>query len=1123
MPKRNSFVFLDPNGRRWPRMRLALVLGLLLLLAGIVLTVWSLLIHPALRLPASVRELKGQLKTDIAKHPETAPNRNADKWKTYLDKSRSVPARLAQMRAVSGKVPVRPAGEVRLGFYSDNDPNALASLHDHAGQLTHLAPEWLSVVGTEGRLVSAGDPALVEFCTARGIAVMPVLRNLEGDHWQPEAVENLARGPAENRTRFVRQLAAKLAELKVAGVMIEFDQLDPVYRKEFTAMLTEISDALHAAGREMWLCLSLGDQLDALDPESLDDAADRFVAQMHDEVSDTDAPGPIASHEWFQGWLQVIGNYGDSDKWIAGLGAFGYDWNLGPGRAETITFREAMSRASYAGLDRGNGVAVGPPEYNGRYTYSEPDGEHSVTFLDAISFYNHLRMARAAKLGGIGIQRIGTEDPQIWDVLEMKGAAGKGALAALAKLRADQTVTHIGRGEIVSVDDSMDDGVRNLRIDSEGQMQGTYVDFPTYPVLYHQGASDPHKVSLTFDDGPDSTWTPKILDVLKARGVKAAFFIVGHNGEFNPRLVKRIVEEGHEIGNHTYTHANLTKISRTRMRLELDATQRLIESLTGRSTTLFRPPYNADSTPSRLEELVPLKFAEGDEMGYTIVLEKIDPQDWSRPGADVILQRVKEQRKDGNIVLLHDAGGDRSQTVEALPKIIDWLQARGDQIVSIGELLNISHDDLMPPVSASREWGFWRFVLSAAFPISRNVVEFFWAFMIAATVLTVARTLLVIALASRHHARTTAVPDPAFAATAPAVSVLIAAFNEGLVIEHTLRAVVDTDYPGAMEFIVVDDGSSDDTAEAVRRFAESEPRVRLVRQANAGKSAALSNAIASAKHDVFIFLDADTHFERQTIRALVERLDDPKVAAVSGHARVGNRRNFVTHCQCLEYVCGFNLDRRAFSEWNCITVIPGAVSAIRRVALEEAGGFSHDTLAEDTDLTLTFHRLGYRMDYSPEAVAWTEAPETWRGLAKQRFRWCFGTMQCLWKHRDMTFNRRYRALGWFSLPGIWFFQVLLVALVPLVDAVLVFSIVTGSAMDIWQYFAVFLGLDLVLAALACWMEEEPLVRALLIIPMRFVYRWLLAWVVWKSIFRIMKGALVGWGKLDRTAMVGKAP
>ena len=482
-------------------MRLVMLLGLLLLLTAIVLTVWSVWIHPALRLPASVRELKGQLKTDIAKHPETAPNRNAEKWKSYLDKSRSVQTRLAQMRAVSGKTPVRPAGEVRLGFYSDNDPNALASLHEHAGHLTLLAPEWLSVVGAEGRLVSTGDPALVEYCAARGIAVIPLLRNLEGDKWQPEAVENLARGPAANRARFVSGLAAKLAELKVAGVMIEFDQIDPAYRDEFTVLLTEISAALHKAGRQLWLCVSLGDPLDSLDLESLSDETDRFVALMYDENSDTDAPGPIASREWFEGWLQVVENYGDSDQWIAVLGAFAYDWNLQEKVAETISFRDAMSRASYAGVDRASGVPIGPPEYNGRYNYSEPNGEHSVTFLDAVSFYNQVRMVRGAKLGGIGVNRLGSEDPQIWDVLEMTNVPAGKALIALGTMRADATVTHIGRGEIVSVNDSMDDGTRLLSMDADGQMRAHYTDFPTFPVLYHQGGSEPHKVStlLTTD------------------------------------------------------------------------------------------------------------------------------------------------------------------------------------------------------------------------------------------------------------------------------------------------------------------------------------------------------------------------------------------------------------------------------------------------------------------------------------------------------------------------------------------------------------------------------------------------------------------------------------------------
>ena len=1114
MSRKGKFVFLDPHGQRWPRMRFALFAGVVTLIIAVILAIWSMWIHPALRLPASVRELKGQLKSDIAKHPETAPNPSADKWKTYLDKSRSVQARLAQMRADRPRQSPRNAGEIRLGIYADWDPNALVSLHDHVGQLTHLAPEWLTVADAQGRLVTNADPALVEYCTARGIMVIPLLRNLSGDQWQPEAVENLARGPQPERDRFVRELTAKIVQLKVSGVLLDFDKLDPAYQDEYTALVKAMAESLHAKNKELWFSVSLGDGLDTFDVEAISEFADRLVALMHDENSEQDAPGAIASQEWFEGWLEVFANYGEPEQWVASLGAYAYDWNTSTKHTETISFRDVMSRASYAGLDQIGGLTVGAPEYNGRYNYSDPNGEHGVAFLDAVSFFNQLVCVRAAKFGGIGIYRLGTEDPQLWDVLELKDRPSAASLAALGRMRTDLTVTHIGRGEVVSVGDTRDDGVREVTLATDGKMSAHYRDFPTYPVLYHQGAADPRKVTLTFDDGPDPKWTPKILDVLKARGLKAAFFIVGNNAEFNPGLVRRIVDEGHEIGNHTYTHANLAKISQARMRLELDATQGLIESLTGRSTTLFRPPYNADSTPSKLEELRPLKFAS-DELGYTVVLEKIDPQDWSRPGANVILQRVKDQRSEGNIILLHDAGGDRSQTVEALPRIIDWLVTRGDKIVPISELLDIPYDDLMPPVG---ERGFFQLVASTAFPAWRTVVEFFWAFMIFATALVVMRTLLVVWLASRHHGRAPNAKAVAPETSLP-VSVLIAAFNEGKVIAKTLRSVVETDYPGALEIVVVDDGSKDDTAAEVKRFAAGDSRVNLIRQENSGKSSALLNAVAHSRHENVVFLDADTMFERQTISALLDKLSVPEVAAVSGHAKVGNRCNFVTVCQALEYACGFNLDRRAYSEWDCITVIPGAVSAFRRSAIEEAGGFSHDTLAEDTDLTLTLHRLGHRLEYAPDAIAWTEAPETWSGLVKQRVRWCFGTIQCLWKHRDLSFNPRHGALGLFSLPSIWFFQILLVALVPLVDAVLLFSIVTGSALGIWHYFAIFLGLDLALAALACWMDEEPLLRALIIVPMRFIYRWLLAWVVWKSILRVFKGALVGWGKLERTATV----
>jgi cellulose synthase/poly-beta-1,6-N-acetylglucosamine synthase-like glycosyltransferase len=290
-------------------------------------------------------------------------------------------------------------------------------------------------------------------------------------------------------------------------------------------------------------------------------------------------------------------------------------------------------------------------------------------------------------------------------------------------------------------------------------------------------------------------------------------------------------------------------------------------------------------------------------------------------------------------------------------------------------------------------------------------------------------------------------------------------------------------------------------------------------QPNAGKSEALRHGVDLAEHEALVFLDADTLFQRDTIRQLVAPLADPAVGAVSGHARVGNLRTFIARCQALEYICGFNLDRRAFDALDCITVAPGAVSAMRRTALREAGGFRSHTLAEDTDLTLCLHRCGYRIRYVPGAVAWTEAPETIQSLAKQRFRWCFGTMQCLWKHRDMLFNPKFRALGFFSLPSIWFFQIILVALTPMVDLLLLSSVLLGDGRAVLPYFVTFLLLDQFLAILACTLEREPWRRSWIMIPMRLIYRPLLSWVVWKSILSAARGVLVGWGKLERTASV----
>jgi len=1019
--------------------------------------------------------------------------------------------RIAKLRELIHPKPEK-FGEIRLGFYANWDANSYNSLELHADQLTHVCPDWMTITDGLGTLKVDADIRVERLAAAKGLVLMPLLSNQVDNEWQPESVEGLAMGPDERKNEFVVNLLTQLEAAKAGGVVVDWEELDPADRKQITDLLIKMADALHAVDKELWVMVPMGDEFNVLDLERLADHADHYIAMLFDETAETDPPGPIASQDWFEGWLHVLAGYGEPDLWIGAIGAYGYDWTEGSKTAETISFPDAMSRASYSNLKRVDSHA---PTYNPLYSYQEPDKNHTVCFLDAVTFLNQIRAVRNADMGGIAIERLGQEDPQVWDVLGMKdtSAPTPEELKQLDHMAASDTISNVGQGETVTVDDAREDGERTVSLEKTGRYTVTYsADFPIYPSLFHQGAGGEHEVALTFDDGPDPEWTPKILDILKQYHVKATFFLVGAQAEQYPELVKRIVDEGHEIGNHTYTHSNLAEIPTRQIQVELNATQRLIESITGRSTVLFRPPYNADSQPTHLDELIPLK--EVNDQGYLIVMENIDPEDWARPGADMIVDRVKQLRREGSLILLHDAGGDRSQTVEALPQIIDWLETRGDQIVSLSQLLEIPRDQLMPLVKPDAD-PLSMLVTATGFRVWHFIVEFCWAFMIAATGLIVLRTITVGILASRHfRAERKIEAAPPFT---PPISVIIAAYNEEKVIAATLRAVTDTSYMGDFEVLVIDDGSKDQTAREVEKAAFINRRIRLVRQPNGGKSEALRTGVREGRFDTLVFLDADTHFARETFGELVKPLRDLKVGAVSGHAKVGNLRTFIARCQSLEYICGFNLDRRAYAQWDCITVVPGAVSAIRRQALEDAGGFCLDTLAEDTDLTLCLHKEGYRVEYAPGALAWTEAPEGPIELMRQRFRWAFGTLQCLWKHRDMVFNPQYGALGWFSLPSIWFFQIVLVALTPAVDGLLVVSLCLGGWSAMWSYVLIFLLMDLLLAFLACGLDGEKLSKGWIILPMRIIYRPLLSWVIWRALYRAFKGAWVTWGKLERTA------
>ncbi|MEO7965831.1 MAG: glycosyltransferase, partial [Gemmatimonadaceae bacterium] len=312
------------------------------------------------------------------------------------------------------------------------------------------------------------------------------------------------------------------------------------------------------------------------------------------------------------------------------------------------------------------------------------------------------------------------------------------------------------------------------------------------------------------------------------------------------------------------------------------------------------------------------------------------------------------------------------------------------------------------------------------------------------------------------------------------------------------------------------------------------PRVAVLTKPNGGKSTALNFGITRARGEIVVCLDADTIFLANTVSALIAPLADENVGAVAGNAKVGNRLNIVTRWQALEYVTSQNLDRRAFSIVNAITVVPGAVGAWRRELVVAAGGFSHDTLAEDQDLTIAIRQTGKRIAYADDAIAYTEAPDTLGGLAKQRFRWSFGTLQCAWKYRRSLFARRSGTLGWIALPNTWIFQLIFTALSPIADLAFVWSLISvwimrmqhgttyadESLERLVSMYALFLLVDWGAAMLAFLMEpNEEWGMTWLIFLQRFVYRQIMYVVVVRAFASAIRGKVVGWGKLERKATV----
>ena len=1098
-------IFADPRGVRRRIVQLVVFFAVLFLLAATASFIWSLLIRPQLTLPAVVRNYRAQL------HPlppaKLPPLDNKDNW-------RRIQASGKDSLLTPHPARPKPPGVV-LGYISGWDGASLLSLDHHADQLTHVASDWFSLSGVESKLVEDPDNQARLLCVRKGIGFLPILRNLDGDTWQPEAVETLTRLSEQERSAWIDHLITRLPPGST-GLLLEWSELDPTYKTETSQLIKEIADHLHAANKELWFTVPTGHDFDTFDMEIIADAADRLVASLYDENSEEEDMGPLAESNWFEGWLKTMMIYGDPDQWVIVLGNYAYDWRKDNHSMMPLGFTDVMARAAQAEVDPS---LVDSTSDSPHFNYIEgehQEQEHEVWFLDAITLFNQRRAMAPYHPGGVGLYRLGQEDPGAWEILRLDPSVAPDAkqLENLSHLSLDEQIASTGSGDFITVGDDPYPGERQVTLTPQGNLFERYVKFPMPESIMRQGDPGPHKVALTFDDGPDPTWTPKVLQILKEKNAPATFFVLGSQVQQYPDLLEREASAGYEVGNHTYTHQNVAEESDEQIDLELNATTRLIEAVTGHSTAYFRPPFNSDGTPSQPGEMKALRAAR--DLGYLTVTQSIDPDDWERPGTDAIVSRVKTQRAaGGSVILLHDAGGDRSQTVTALPLVIDYLRARGDTLVPLSSIIGLPRDTVMPPLREENQPFSARYVYRT-FAVIRFLENAAWTLLVIVTLLALLRVLFLGLCAFRHrrNERLHPIPEPT---TFPPLSILLAAYNEERVIASTIRHLLDSDYPAPIEIVVVDDGSKDQTAAVVAEIVATEERVKFFHQPNGGKSTALNRAIAEASHETLIMIDADTMVASDGLRQLVIPLDDPRVGAVSGTIRVGNTRPWLGKFQDLEYVAAFELDRRAQDLLGCILVAPGALSAFRREAVEQAGALNTDTLAEDTDLTLQLHKLGWKVRFAPKAYADTEAPERVKALISQRFRWAFGTLQCLWKHAEILFAPGSGWLGWFALPSVWIFQMAVVAVTPVLDILVLISLWLGGGAAIWPYFVASLLLDVVLAIIALRLARRAWQTAWRAIPMRLLYRPLLGYVVWKCILKATAGSWVRWAKLDRTA------
>jgi cellulose synthase/poly-beta-1,6-N-acetylglucosamine synthase-like glycosyltransferase/peptidoglycan/xylan/chitin deacetylase (PgdA/CDA1 family)/spore germination protein YaaH len=1167
-------IFFDPQRKRWRRLRRILdVTAVLstLILVGFIFNVMRNQQLPELLLTAP----KHNYKALSDRHPLLHGQKNPR------------PARRKTGRKPSD-IPFNTGEGLRAAYYVQDDAGSYSSFKEHVHQIDMLFPEWLHADAPDGTLLAmAGDNR--EYPVVDGATVHDpdelnkIKRVIQAAREETEVFPHLnnfnprkqAFDPdfgavlkdqykraalREQIVRFLTAFRGPKGEWVYPGLSLDIENLPDDANMAYLNFIQELYADMHA--RNLRLYVNTAVSTEDMDLKQIAANSDGILLMNYDEHEVESEPGPVASQDWFVGNLRRVLKVVPKEKLICALGNYGYDWTMSiPNpkdkkhhkpqivNTDVLQVSDAWQRAADADAD----LDLDYDTLNPHYEYIDEDlnQRHVVWFLDGVTLLNELRAARGLGLQTFALWRLGSEDSSVWNVWDKPSSPE--SLQALGTMQPGHDVDTEGEGDILRVIGLPQPGKRTVSVDTDepDPRKKLIVDehMDVYPHTYtvQQYGYHPNEVALSFDDGPDPKWTPKILDILKQKGVKGTFMMIGAAAQENVGLMQRVAREGHEIGNHTYSHPDISEISQRQLDLEVKLTERLFASKLGVQPLYFRPPYDIDEEPDTDDEAAPVVRIQQD--GFTIIGNKIDTSDWDehpRKSPQEIIQtifywldlmKVKPQFR-GSVILFHDGGGDRSATVAALPQVIDALRARGYTIVPVSALMGKTTAEVMPKLTFRQ---YLRALPdSIAFSGLAMIGKFIVLVFFVGDILMSARLLLVGLFAiidrlRRPHRKA----SPGYN---PRVAVLIPAYNEEKVIVRTIRSVLNSDYSN-LHIIVIDDGSGDRTAEVARQAYAAEiaaGRVQVLTKPNGGKAAALNYALDRLTEEIYVGIDADTVIAPDAVSKLIPHFEDPLIGAVAGNAKVGNRVNLWTRWQALEYITSQNFERRALDLFNVVTVVPGAIGAWRTGPVKTVGGYPINTVAEDADLTMGLLELGLKVVYEDRSLAFTEAPIDAKGLMRQRFRWSFGTLQAIWKHRAAFV--RNKAMGLFALPNILIFQMLLPLVSPFIDIMFLAGIVhyfidrhyhpeaasAASFEKLLVYFLGFLLIDFITSSIAFSLERRhPANKGdgwLLfhIWLQRFAYRQLFSIVLFKTLKRAIDGKPFNWEKLERTAKMSKS-